>query len=85
MHPLHISRMVVSMVYYGLALNSGNLAGDLYFNFFLNTAVEIPAHLIPLVLLDRIGRKKLHVFTMVFGGVACLSTILTVLYLDKSK
>ncbi|XP_048767294.2 organic cation transporter protein-like isoform X2 [Ostrea edulis] len=74
---------VVSMVYYGLSLNSGNLAGDFYLNFFLTGLVEFPAYTLCLVLLDRVGRKKLHCACMVLGGLACISTIFTVLYLGK--
>ena len=77
--------MVVSMGYYGLSLNTGNLSGDFYLNFFLSGLVEFPAYTLCLVFLDRIGRKKLHVFTMVGGGIACISTIFTVLYADESK
>ncbi|XP_061193497.1 organic cation transporter protein-like isoform X1 [Saccostrea echinata] len=75
---------VVSMVYYGLSLNSGNLAGDFYLNFFLTGLVEFPAYTLCLMLLDRIGRKKLHCACMVLGGLACILTIFTVLYIGKS-
>lgn len=73
------------MVYYGLSLNSGNLAGDFYLNFFLTGLVEFPAYTLCLVLLDRVGRKKLHCACMVLGGLACISTIFTVLYIEKRK
>lgn len=76
--------MVVSMGYYGLSLNTGNLSGDFYLNFFLSGLVEFPAYTLCLVLLDRTGRKKLHVFTMVGGGIACICTIFTMLYADES-
>lgn len=75
----------MSMVYYGLSLNSGSLAGDFYLNFFLTGLVEFPAYTLCLVLLDRTGRKKLHCACMVLGGLACISTIFTVLYLEKRK
>ncbi|XP_061193510.1 organic cation transporter protein-like isoform X2 [Saccostrea echinata] len=75
---------VASMVYYGLSLNSGNLAGDFYLNFFLAALVEFSAFTLCLVLLDRIGRKKLHCAGMVLGGLACISTVFTILYIRKS-
>ena len=78
-------RLVVSMVYYGLSLNSGNLAGDFYLNIFLSGVVEFPAYTLCLVLLDRVGRKKLHATCMIMGGLACISTIFPVLYLDKCE
>uniref|UniRef100_K1QCW4 Organic cation transporter protein n=1 Tax=Magallana gigas TaxID=29159 RepID=K1QCW4_MAGGI len=80
---IFINWCVVSMVYYGLSLNSGSLAGDFYLNFFLTGLVEFPAYTLCLVLLDRTGRKKLHCACMVLGGLACISTIFTVLYLEK--
>ena len=73
------------MVYYGLSLNSGNLAGDFYLNFFLTGLVEFPAYTLCLVLLDRTGRKKLHCACMVLGGLACICTIFTVLYVEKRE
>ena len=36
---------VNSLVYYGLSLNSSNLAGDPYLNFFISGAVEVPAYI----------------------------------------
>jgi len=36
--------MVVTLVYYGLALSAGQLAGNLYVNIFISGFVEIPAY-----------------------------------------
>ncbi|XP_078324705.1 organic cation transporter protein-like isoform X3 [Crassostrea virginica] len=80
---IFVNWCVVSMVYYGLSLNSGNLAGDFYLNFFLTGLVEFPAYTLCLVLLDRTGRKKLLCACMVLGGLACICTIFTVLYVEK--
>jgi OCT family organic cation transporter-like MFS transporter 4/5 len=57
-----------SFVYYGLSLNSGNLVGGVYLNFFLLSLLEIPATLLCL-LVDRIGRKKLVIAPMLIGGI----------------
>ena len=73
------------MVYYGLGLNVGNLDGDIYVNFAINATMEVAAYVLCLLLLDRIGRKPLHAGTMILGGVACLSTIFTVLYGNECK
>ena len=72
--------MVVSMVYYGLSLNTGNLGGNFYLNFTLSGLVEFPAYTLCLLLLDRVGRKWLHCVVMVVGGVACISTVFTTIY-----
>ncbi len=39
-------------MYYGLSLNTGNLAGDPYMNFFYSGLVEIPAYTISAVVLQ---------------------------------
>ena len=75
------------MAYYGLSLNADNLAGNYYLNFFLVGLVEFPAYTVCLVFMDRprIGRKKLHTFCMIFGGVACVCSMFTFMYLDDGK
>ncbi|XP_013411247.1 organic cation transporter protein [Lingula anatina] len=60
------------MVYYGLALNSEGLGGDLYLNFTLMGAIEIPAYTLAVFLIDKIGRRKSLTGFMVLGGVACI-------------
>jgi len=37
-------RMVVTLVYYGLSLSAGQLAGNMYVNNFISGFVEIPAY-----------------------------------------
>ncbi|XP_060081315.1 organic cation transporter protein-like [Ylistrum balloti] len=76
---------IVAMIYYGLSLNAGNLGGNFFFNMFLSGLVEIPANTTALLLLDRIGRKKTYFFSLMFGGCACASTILPILYGEKEN
>ncbi|XP_013402164.1 organic cation transporter protein-like [Lingula anatina] len=64
--------MVNSMVYYGLSLNSAGLGGDLYLNFTLMGAIEIPAYTLAVFLIDKIGRRMSLVGFMILGGVACI-------------
>lgn len=59
-----LNRMVVSMTYYGLSLNTGNLAGDFYLNYFLTAVMDFPAYTLCLMLMDRWGRKKCHCSAM---------------------
>ena len=73
------------MVYYGLGLNVGNLDGDIYINFAINTSMEVAAYILCLLVLERVGCQPLHEGTMVLGGVACLCTIFTVIYADECK
>ncbi|XP_069129239.1 organic cation transporter protein-like isoform X2 [Argopecten irradians] len=74
---------VITMSYYGLTLNTENLGGNFYLNFCLSGLVELPAYTIPLLLMDRIGRKRLFFVCMIVCGVACISTLLTTIYLDQ--
>jgi len=39
-------RFVNALVYFGISLNVGNLAGDMYLNFFILCIVEIPGALL---------------------------------------
>ncbi|XP_060594048.1 organic cation transporter protein-like isoform X2 [Ruditapes philippinarum] len=71
---------VVCLAYYGLALNSGDLGGNMYLNFFLQAFMDFPATTITLVLLDRTGRKPLLVGSMIIGGLGCLGTVFTIMY-----
>ncbi|XP_052809345.1 organic cation transporter protein-like [Mya arenaria] len=70
----------VCLSYYGLALNSGDIGGDMFLNFFLQALMDLPATAITLVLLDRTGRKPLQVASFFIGGTGCLATMFTIVY-----
>lgn len=78
-------RTVVALAYFGLALNSDNLAGNVYLNFGLSALVEIPAYFVVIFLVDRIGRRKLYCINMIIGGIACGSTIFAIEYVPNGK
>ena len=63
---------VNSLVFYGLAWNVGQLAGNLYLNYAINGAIEIPAYIMAVILLAKVGRRHLICWNMVLGGAACL-------------
>ncbi|KAH8305656.1 hypothetical protein KR059_004779, partial [Drosophila kikkawai] len=46
-----------TLIALGLSLNSVNLGGNKYTNFMLNGFIQIPGLLLPLVIMDRIGRR----------------------------
>ncbi|XP_076436845.1 organic cation transporter protein-like [Babylonia areolata] len=69
---------VVTMTYYGISLNVGNLGGSLRINFFVSCTVELIGYVLGWVLLDRLGRKRSHCCFLLTAGLACLATILTV-------
>ncbi|XP_055954392.1 organic cation transporter protein [Patella vulgata] len=61
-----------ALVYYGLSLNTENLVGDPYLNFCIAGAVEIPAYILCIVFLNKVGRKLIVVISMCVGGIACI-------------
>ena len=63
------------MAYYGLSFLTEDLGSDPYLAFFISGAVEIPAYIICLLLLNRIGRKWLTSIFMVIGGAALLCAL----------
>ncbi|XP_041350991.1 organic cation transporter protein-like [Gigantopelta aegis] len=64
--------LVNALVYYGLSLNTENLGGNPYVNFCIAGAVEIPAYLVCIFLLNTVGRRIPLVAAMCIGGVACI-------------
>ncbi|XP_063622402.1 organic cation transporter protein-like [Cydia splendana] len=51
--------IATTFVYYGLSINSTGLSGNMYVNYMLVAAVEIPALYTAMLLLDRVGRKAI--------------------------
>jgi len=68
---IFFSWLIVAMVYYGLSLNSKNLGGDRYVNGFLSGFVEVPAVVVIIPLLARLGRVKCYSGTFIAGGICC--------------
>ncbi|XP_076153292.1 solute carrier family 22 member 4-like [Alosa pseudoharengus] len=60
--------MVITMSYFALLLNTTNLHGDPYFNFFLSSVVEIPAYVMATVLLKLFPRRFCQSSTLFLGG-----------------
>ncbi|XP_069049766.1 organic cation transporter protein-like isoform X2 [Lepisosteus oculatus] len=70
---LCINWFSICCAYYGLLLNTQNLAGNLYINFLLMGLCEVPAQVGLALLLDRIKRKSLLLASQLLGGGACLA------------
>lgn len=73
------------MAYYGMALNSADLGGDVFLDFFLQAAMDIPAKILVILLLNTTGRKFLMVSSLLIGGVGFLATIFVEFYGGESK
>ncbi|XP_059171458.1 organic cation transporter protein-like isoform X2 [Physella acuta] len=72
---------VSGLAYFGLNYNIGNLgAGSIFLNFFLSGLVEFPGYLFTVLAADRIGRKMCHFLLMFVCGVACLCSVLSIVF-----
>ncbi|KRF84583.1 solute carrier family 22 member 3 isoform X1 [Drosophila virilis] len=63
------------LVYYGLSLNVVLLDGNKYNNFAFIALVEIPGFFMPLLIMDRFGRRYSLCGLMLFSGLCCIGTI----------
>ena len=80
-------RIAVCMAYYGLALNSDGLGSErgILFYFFMQCLMDIPGFLFVVLLIDRIGRRRLLISCMLIGGVACIATMFLTVYGGKGN
>ncbi|NWU68641.1 S22A3 protein, partial [Pterocles burchelli] len=63
-----------ALTYQGLVMRLGIVGGNLYLDFFISGAVELPAALLILVTMDRIGRRLPFGISNIVAGIACLIT-----------
>ncbi|XP_029644143.1 organic cation transporter protein [Octopus sinensis] len=77
--------LVNGLLYYGLSINSVNFAGNTYLNFSLSALVEIPAYLLCIPMLSKLGRKRILCFFMFLGGITCIASSLMPPYLHWLK
>ncbi|KAJ8315587.1 hypothetical protein KUTeg_007737, partial [Tegillarca granosa] len=63
----HLFTSKVFLMYYGVTMNSGNIGGNFFLNFFLFACMEYPAYAIAIFFLDKVGRKKLHCACMILA------------------
>ncbi|KAK3766832.1 hypothetical protein RRG08_051976 [Elysia crispata] len=75
----------VNLIYSGLSLNLDNLPGNPFINFLIGCSVELVAYVLTFLVLDRLGRKRVHTAAMLFGGIACLLVIVPVTYLPSEN
>jgi OCT family organic cation transporter-like MFS transporter 4/5 len=75
---------VISFIYYGLTLHVGKLGGNLYINFALSCTVEFIGYFL-CIFMDRTGRKPMHLTVMFMSGIACLASVLPLIFGDECK
>ena len=75
----------MSLLYYGLSLNVGNLGGDIYVNYAISSGVEVVAYTVSVPLIWWMGRKKFYCVCMLIGGVSLLASAATDMYGNDCK
>jgi len=80
---LTISYSMNLVVYFGIAINTTNLSGNQFLDFFILAVVEFPAAWLVVILTPRVGRRWPNTFSfgsgfVVFGIVGICSQIQTV-------
>ncbi|KAJ1154866.1 hypothetical protein NDU88_007609 [Pleurodeles waltl] len=63
-----------AVVYQGLVMRLGIVSGSLYTDFFISAVVEVPAAILILLSIDRIGRRLPFALSNLVAAVACLVT-----------
>nr|XP_009861187.2 organic cation transporter protein-like [Ciona intestinalis] len=66
---------VNSFVYYGISLNAGALAGDIFVNNTLNGVMEMGSFVLCILLMDRIGRRILLSGMMFLAGIGLIISL----------
>ncbi|XP_035229847.1 organic cation transporter protein-like isoform X2 [Stegodyphus dumicola] len=68
---VYISYFSVAFVFYGLSLGQTNLGGNPFLNFFIGSAVELPAYFLCMIFIRYLRRKPSFLIFDVIGGIAC--------------
>ncbi|XP_062262556.1 organic cation/carnitine transporter 2-like [Platichthys flesus] len=68
--------MSVAMVFYGLALNTSNLNGNIYLNCFIYAAIDIVMYIATWLLVNRAPRPIVLFSSMMFCGIMLLIIML---------
>ncbi|CAI5445911.1 unnamed protein product [Caenorhabditis angaria] len=66
----------ISMVYYGISMKADVLGGDIYMNFIISSAIEVPAILLVALLSDRLGRRLLVAGNLFISGIALMLNLI---------
>ncbi|KAI1240932.1 hypothetical protein IHE44_0009382 [Lamprotornis superbus] len=63
-----------ALIYQGLVMRLGIIGGNLYLDFFISGAVELPAAFLIIVTIDRVGRRLPFATSNIVASIACLIT-----------
>jgi len=73
----YVCRLTCSLIYYALALNTGALHGDIYINAFVSGALEIPAYIVCVLMMNSklLGRRWTGAVGLIGSGISCFLCI----------
>jgi len=71
---ISLAWFALGTLYFGLSLHMPQFDANIYVIFFLSGLVEIPADIIPFVLLNRFGRRPNLSLHYIIGGLLCMAT-----------
>ncbi|XP_053829347.1 solute carrier family 22 member 3 isoform X2 [Vidua macroura] len=63
-----------ALIYQGLVMRLGIIGGNLYLDFFISGAVELPSAFLIIVTIDRIGRRLPFAVGNIVASISCLIT-----------
>ena len=69
------SRVTNVIMYYGLMLGFAAMSGNLFLNFFLLSAVELPSNVLALYVCNRFGRRPTQLVFFCLSGTSMLLVI----------
>ena len=72
------------LLYYGVTLNTTEMAGNQFLNYFLLSVVELPSGMIAGKLANKTGRRWTQAVFFFFCSSSCLVCALAVNYPDLS-
>jgi len=70
---MFLNWLVTTLCFYGVTSAAATLTPDLYTNYMLAIAVEIPAHFASYFLLDTLGRRHVLGLAQLLAGAACIA------------
>ena len=76
-------RFTICLTYYGLAMNTGKIGGNIYVNFLVAAIVEALGYISCYLTLDRFGRKAMNIIFLLLCGVALFCSMFVKLFAGK--
>lgn len=70
---LFVIWIVITLGYYGISMNTGNLGSDIFVSLTLISLIEIPSYVVCIFIMDHLGRKPTLSISLFLTGIACIA------------